>query len=174
MKPVYNKRVAAFIQQLVNPSTARVRFRSLIETHDYLLRSGFNLSWKRKHGPEGGWMLYYHGGGFRGGGEGIIVRIKTHGDSKGWRAFKPHLSVTWQQGISTLDQERRDYKKHETAKFNAQGEPESKSAPKGDAAQQDAWADRTHPLFPGFDASCVTHPMGLYGAETLEDHSGSA
>lgn len=171
MRNFYDGRVATFIKQLVDEQTNLVRFRTLIETHSFLVRQGFHLSWKEEdYGPKGGWQLFYHGGRFRGSGKGMIVRIKTHGEKKGKpRAFKPHLSVTWQEGLSNLGEEARDYIDHEKGKFDSSGSLVSKAPPPGPTEEKDAWADRTHPLFPGFESSTELNPMGLYGAETLSE-----
>lgn len=174
MKNFYDGRVAIFMEQLVDRETNLVSFRTLIETHSFLVRKGFQLSWKEEeYGPKGGWQLFYHGAGFRASGKGMIVRIKTHGESKGKRrAFKPHLSVTWQEGMSNLGQERRDYRYHEKGKFASSGAFESRRA--GSEAEDDAWANRTHPLFPGFESSSELNPMGLYGAESLPESGATA
>lgn len=175
MTNLYDGRVATFMEQLVNGETNLVWFRTLIETHTFLVRQGFQLSWKNEYGPKGGRLLFYHGGGFRGSGKGMIVRIKTHGESKGKpRAFRPHLSVTWQEGVSNLGQETLDYTDHEKGKFASSGALDSKAPPLGSVADKESWANRTHPLFPGFESSSEINPMGLYGAETLPESGATA
>lgn len=175
MTNLYDGRVATFMEQLVDGETNLVRFRTLVEIHSFLMRQGFQLSWKEEeYGPKGGWQLFYHGGGFRGNSKGMIVRIKTHGEKKGkHRAFKPHLSVTWQEGMSPFGKERCDYA-YETSKFNPSGVRESKDPPPASAADRAAWAHRTHPLFPGFESSSELNPMGLYGAESLSESGATA
>lgn len=173
MTDLYDGRIAMFMDQLVNGETNEVRFRTLIETHSFLIRQGFQLAWKDTYAE--GWQLFYHGSGFRGSGKGMIVRIKTHGEKRGkHREFKPHLSVTWQEGISNYSQESRDYTDHEKGKFNTVGILESKGPPSGSIADKNYWANRTHPLFPGFESSSALNPMGLYGAEALPESGTTA
>src|SRR3989304_3719718 len=93
--PCSNPHIESLLSRLVDPNTQRVRFPKLKETDRFLHDTGFALSWKEEWGPKGGWMLYYMSRGLEGGSIGLMIRIKTHGDAKGPRAFKPHLSVTW-------------------------------------------------------------------------------
>lgn len=176
MTYAFDGRTSQFMKQLVNNNSGQVRFRTLIETHEFLVRNGFVLGWKKEWGPKGGWMLLYHGGGFRATSRGLVVRIKTHGDKAGQpRAFRPHLSVVWQEGVSVEDEEGRDrdFQDHERAKFDLNGGKQSK-LPTGTKEEADKWGDLTHPMFPGFEASSERNPLGLYGADTIQEGVGIA
>ena len=172
MEKCYDGRIAEFLERLIDKGTGFVKPRTLVELHELLTRNGCHLAWKEEYGPKGGWQLFYHGGGFRGAGKGLVIRVKTHGEQPGkHRAFKPHLSVTWQEGMSDLGEEWKDFDEHEKGKYNAHGELEGKTPPSSSDA--DAWANRTHPYFRGFEGSSAENPMGLYGAESLPLSGGS-
>lgn len=152
---------------LVNPVTNHVRFATLHETDTYLRQLGFVLGWTTPYGPHGGTMLFYWSA-FGSTGEGIVVRIKTHGESVGKpRAFKPHMSVAWMEhGI--------DYQRAEKAKYSSAGVPLDKAPPRAaPPADVQSWADRTHFMFPGFDNSSESKPRGLQGAENLLEEAAT-
>ena len=165
--------IIGFMDRLVNRETLEVKFRTLSETHAFLTREGFSLAWKQEWGPKNGWMLYYHGAAFTGSAKQMVVRVKTHGNKlvpslgpdRNRRAFKPHACITLQDGIAANPQD--DFRYHELGKYNPDGELEPKISDTGDAAADNAWADRTHPLYPGYQASCAANPMGLHGADLM-------
>lgn len=161
----YDQWVRSLLNGLVAPGSNVVRFSTLFATDAHLRSQGFRLNWREPYGPNNGWMLFYWSA-FGTTGQGIVVRIKTHGESAGKpRAFRPHMSVAWMEhGI--------DYVNGEKHKYSTTGVPESKSPPTGaTAAQIQAWADRTHLMFPGFDDSSASNPRGLTGAENLLDEA---
>jgi hypothetical protein len=170
-------RIACFMEALLDESGKFVRFRTLVELHAFLKARGFILAWVRdwpeKRIPPGK-LFYYFGLAFPSAGGGIIVRVKTHGERPGKeRAFKPHLSVTWQDGIAKYGEEATEFQRNEKGKFNASGQLEKKS-PTGSESERDAWGDRTHPLFHGFEDSNATNPRGLPGAEEIPEDGGNA
>ena len=108
----------------------------------------------------------------------VVVRLKTKGDARGFRANQPHLSAGMTDGKGTQWQ-------NDVAKFGACGAVEAKAMTtpenfqpidfqgnpqrfvvitggKYDGAGQQAWADRTHfPCPPGFsDAGVHELPIG--------------
>lgn len=173
--------LASFMTLLINPETNEVRTGSLVNLHTLLTKNGFRLSWKEPYGPIGGTQLYYFSTIFRGGGRGLIVRVKTHGERAGRpRAFRPHLSVVYQEGVADYHggdakaQGIDDYQNHEKGKFSTAGRLEGKSPPGGTEADKQNWADRTHFMIPGFEDSTPGNPRGLGGADDLKLDAASA
>lgn len=167
-EPSSHPLIESFMSRLVDPRTNRVIFCTLAETDGFLRRAGFDLVERTQYGPvPAGRLLRYTSRTFTAAGKGMQVRIKTHGEKRGkHRAFRPHLSVTWAEGMAEGE---ADYLAHEHGKYNPSGQLEQKSAPAGDARVSQSWADRTHPLFPGFEDSCESNPRGLHGADELAE-----
>ena len=162
----YGLWIRSALNGLVDPTTHKVRFSTLHETDTYLRQLGFVLGWTTPYGPPGGTMLFYWSA-FGSTGEGLVIRIKTHGESAGKpRAYRPHMSAAWMEhGI--------DYQTAEKSKFTSSGVAAPKSPPAGPAANVQAWADRVHYMFPGFEKSSQANPQGLVGAESLHEEAGS-
>ena len=161
---------AVVMNQLVDARSGLVRFSDLLSLDRGLRGLGFELEQKHVYGPPGGWQLFYRNSR-------IVVRIKTKGDEKGYRADQPHLSVSLNDGKG-LDWQ------NDQAKFNAAGQIEPKVMATADRFKPgadfqgnprrfemilggrydgpgpDVWAGRTH--FP-FPAGCT-----LVGAEGLQ------
>ena len=134
-----------------------VKFNSLGLLEMKLQSLGFSKIADQSYGPPGGRQLFYKQGR-------VVVRIKTKGDEKGFRANQPHLSAALTDG-NGLDWF------NELAKFNYRGELAAKAMTtaenfkptdfqnnpqrfvvilggKYDGAGPDAWAQRTHFPFP--------------------------
>jgi len=150
---------AVVMNRLVDAGSGIVRYSDLLSL-DAVLRDelGFRLEQKEAFGPPGGWQLFYRNGR-------IVVRVKTKGDAKGYRADQPHLSVSLNDG-NGLDWQ------NDQAKFSAAGKiapkvmtPAEKFQPGTDfqgnprrfelilggrysGPGPDVWAGRTHFPFP--------------------------
>lgn len=146
------------MNQLVDEQSGLVRFSDLLGLDGALRDLGFQLVQREAYGPPGGAQLFYRSGR-------IVVRVKTKGDEKGYRANQPHLSVSLNDGQG-LDWQ------NDQAKFNAAGKiepkvmtPADKFRPgndfqgnprrfelilggKYDGPGPDVWAGRTHFQFP--------------------------
>jgi len=174
----------SFMKQIAAPGYGRdgektVKFRSLQETDEELKRIGFRLEGKKPYGPGGGWMLSYRGSYLR---EGLVVRLKTHGESSGRpRAYRPHLSVyqwkltepgtdTVRDGELNPDWDVFDWQS-EQAKISTTGVSVPKSpSSRWSADTVQGWADHTHLMFPGFEDSSAENPRGLRGGDSLSLH----
>lgn len=152
-----------------------VRCGSMVELHTLLRREGLNVVRNDSYGPPGGRQLFYRSGG-------VVVRIKTLGDEKGYRANQPHLS------IGLVDEAGLDWQ-HERGKFTASGRLTAKSivTPESfqvvdhdgnpqrfiviqggeyDGPSPDTWAQSTHfPLPEGFDATGAEQIIPVPGQE---------
>lgn len=161
------------IRGVIDPITKTVAFSSLALLDRMLRRLGFVLAQREPYGPAGGRQLFYQSGR-------VVVRIKTKGDAKGFRAGQPHLSV----GLT--DGKGRSWS-NERAKFSSRGRVAAKALVEPERFQPidfegqpqrfvvirggldegpgpDAWAARTHFPFPpqfsdaGVDALQVGGP----------------
>jgi hypothetical protein len=169
----------ALMRQLVEPTSDgkfRARCRSVLDLHATLNTLGFALIQSEPFGPPGGRQLFYRN-------RLVVVRVKTKGDEKGYRANKPHMSVGLTVGGNKPDGSPQIDWQDDRAKISGQGRLAAKALISPDRFQPidhqgnpqrfvmiqggaganpaplDAWADRTHFPFPdGFDVT---------GAETL-------
>jgi hypothetical protein len=166
------------MRQLVEPhgpGTYRARAHSVRELHATLSKLGFTLIQNDIYGPPGGRQLFYRN-------RLVVVRVKTRGDEKGFRANQPHMSVSLTVGGNRPDGSPQLDWQDDRAKVSGQGRIAAKAFVTPDRFQPidfqgnpqrfvmiqgdldtgpgpDAWAQRTHFLFPdGFD---------IVGAELL-------
>jgi hypothetical protein len=147
------------VARLVDPGTRLVRFDSLHEIHEFIVRDlCFEHVDTRPYGPPRGLQISY----IR---DDVQIRIKTHGNSHGYRRGQAHLSVASWDG--TLEY------RGEWAKFTASGAAMVDPSPRhgqglcgdnylgassGWRVTQDMWAGATH-----FDF----RPQTLVGGELL-------
>lgn len=163
----------ALMKQLVGPDgpgTYRALARGIRELHTTLTALGFTLILNQEYGPPGGRQLFYRN-------RLLVVRAKTKGDERGFRANQPHMSVGLTVGGNKADGSPRLDWQDDRAKISGQGKIATKALITADRFQPidfqgnpqrfimiqggkdtgpgpDAWAQRTHFPFPaGFDAT---------------------
>lgn len=132
-----------FLKVLVDPGRNQVLYWTLRGIDSALYALGFTMEFRKPWGPRSGWMLIYVSQVLRDTGHGLLVRIKTHGDSPWPPNTLPHahLVVSWVHG---------DFLKYsdELRKYSATGLPESSAPPSGAGSDPDGWGWRTHIPFP--------------------------
>ncbi len=130
--------------------TVKGTFANITALHQVLLQDEFQLHQNEPFGPPGGRQLFYVQDCTRKKldrfiCDGILVRIKSHGNAAPPRQGQPHMSISLYTGGLGWKQEQM--------KFDVYGHATPKAPPKHlSPAEKDVWAHACHFNFPaGFD-----------------------